>query len=657
MSTNSRIRKWMAVALCAAFAVPTTACGGRKLPPSDTIDTQYEWLDETKTDSSQLSDYAGQVNLDLVAWNTNQTGGYKKYTSSDDIVSEEIERITGVSISDKSYDNGGVTADVKYTQIQATGDYPDIAYGTRWLDPNAVWDLTDLIDKYCPTIKARMPASVWDQMNINGGQDGKVFAIPYGLGNIGLSEVDPTADPQDTIMFEFINEYYPYVVVREDILCEAYPEAKTVDEINEIFKNKGGFTEEELFDVEITSAAQFRNEFLPKIQHVIETSKNEDGTYRYQIASDRWVKPMLVTEGADRDNWSFMGVLIPKLLGATATHTNNYFSYWDVSTQNVELMFKQDYYKEEVRAWADLIAQGDLVSTYGMTDTYQRLQSELNRGYFAIGYQSSLLPAGNQATYAGINGVEEVVKYRKVYLKIEKDDEHFEYFVNGEAAPSGICFFKKSVREDDLPQLLRWLDFQASRLGDRLMAWGPQSAGLWEEREVDGKTVRQFKSEELANQMVYSTAVMGKDVQRYNLSNGTVTSAQPVFPFFYNAGSVDHPKCVYDLSGLSDLAMSYFSSGIVCQKESVKVAKTAAINAWSDTDMEGIDALWTKRELIEDAMSAVLTAGGSDADFERKYEDLLAQADVAGWTDDFFHGKFKNRFLEFNENYLDGFLK
>ena len=56
---------------------------------------------------------------------------------------------------------------------------------------------------------SRMPESVWDNSIINGGQEGKIFSIPYGIGSVSLSSVDEEADPSKTIMFENSTNYYP----------------------------------------------------------------------------------------------------------------------------------------------------------------------------------------------------------------------------------------------------------------------------------------------------------------------------------------------------------------------------------------------------------------------------------------------------------------
>ena len=643
-----KVGKMVAVALSLVALCSATACGGDNTP-SAVVDANYEWVNGSYTDASQLtswSDLGQSKQLNLVAWNTQQKGGFKKYTSSNDVVYPEIKRITGVTIdTDKSFDNAGKQADVRYGDLIMTG-LPDIAYG-QWVDKDAVYDLTELIDEYCPTIKARMPASVWDRANINGGEDGKVYSVPYGLGDISLSAVDPEADPDKMALFDYSYDYYPYIYVREDILLDAYPDAKSTAEIQEIFDTNGGFTEEELFDVEITSSTQFRTEFLPKIYDTIRANS------KYKINAERWVEPMLVHSGTDYDTWSFMGVLIPQLLGATGTYENTAFSYWDAIDQEIKLMFEQDFYKAEVQEWAKLIAQGKYVDNYGFLNTNADLQSELNRGYYAITYGPNCLATGNQATLD--NG--ETVKYRKVYMKIPKN-EHFEYFCQGEPSVNGVCIFKDSVKESDLPQILRWLDFQCSELCDKLVAWGPETAGLFtESTDLDGNTIRQFKDETLVQQMVYSTVTLGSTVQKYNLANAgaTGTMAKTVFTFYFAGGSKDHPKCYYDLSSMSSMLNIYYSSSRVhASIPKVYIGKTAQIWKWKNVDLDGVEKVWARRDTLEAAFKQVLTSGNS---FDSKWNSMLATANTIGFTQDYFGGEFQEAFLNLNENYLENFYK
>lgn len=171
----------VSLATVATFAVSLASC--KKDVSSDEIDPKYEWLDTSISDTSDLSSYSGSTQLDLVGWSATQTGGDLKKESSEDVVSAEIKRVTGVSVSKRSFDNGGMVAAEKFKQLLTTKSIPDFVYGSGGLsavDPSYLWDLTDLIKTYCPTILERIPDYVWDYCKI----DGKIYGIPYMLARI-----------------------------------------------------------------------------------------------------------------------------------------------------------------------------------------------------------------------------------------------------------------------------------------------------------------------------------------------------------------------------------------------------------------------------------------------------------------------------------------
>jgi hypothetical protein len=629
------------LACCTMFS--TAACGENLAPPA-TVDENYEWLDKTVKDTSDLSAWDQENRMDLVAWDTTASEG-KLLDSSNNVVYDEIERVTGVTIDLKnSFDNQGSTADVQYGKLSMTGNMPDISYGT-FLDPEAVYDLTELIDKYCPTIKARMPISVWNDSAINGGVKGKVYAVPYRLGGMALPEVDAAADPQKCLSFSTSGaQYYPYVYVREDILKDAFPNAHTEEELQEIFRQNGKFTEEELFDVTATSAEKFRTEFIPRIYDTIRANE------KYRINSERWTEVMLTHNGFT-DTWNF-GKLLTNLLGATDTSFSNMFTYWDAAAQEIRLQVKQDFYKAEVKAWVDMMSNGRYVSQYGFNTTKAALDAELNKGYYAVCYRPNTNPTGLVATLD--NGTK--VKYRRVYLKIEHDANHFEYMASASPNVHGVSFYKDSVREADLPQLLRWLDYQCSELADKLYSWGPESAGLFEYRTVDGEEVRRYKDADLAEQMVYSTVALGAKVQQYNLSNGTRPSAQHVFSFVYGGASKDHARCTYDLSSISDLWTTAYVPSVVCRDipELKRVGKLASIERWTNNDLAGVEELWAKRPQIETALMNVFTSG---ANFNNAWNAFTNTLNTCGWTDQYFSTAYTDAFLALNEDYLGNLLK
>ena len=654
------MKKIISIGLATLLSVSllsTTACGKKNNGRGEgdgELNANYQWANEANyngtnvLDSSEIADYDGSHEMNLVAWNTTSTGNEKKYETSGDVVSPEIKRITGVSIdNENSFDNKGMTADVRWQNLITTKKIPDIAYGSGWLDTDEVYDLTKYIDKYCPTIKARMPEYVWSSSEVNGGEEGKVYGVPYGLGNVGLSTVDKTADSLKTLMFEFYQDCMPYILVREDILKDAYPDALMQEDIDRIFAEQGYFTKEQLFDINITSSKQFREEFLPKIQKAI-----TDGGDKYRISSDRMVKPMLMTAGSDYDTWDFVGKLIPGFLGAGYNSYNTNFSYWDVTTQKIESMLYQDFFKEEIYEWAKMIADGTIISTEGMTTQHQTLSSELNSGYYAIGYLSSSAPSGNKCNWKG-----ETINYRKVYLNIPFNFERFMYCGDGQAQVSSVKIFKDKVSESELPQLLRWLDYQCSRSADMLYAWGPKTAGLFNEAE-DG--TRTYKDEDLVDQMVYTTVTMGDKVQKYNLSNGTLKSAVPVFSFYYQAGSKYHPKATYSLANMPGLSNSFYSSAAVLTEMSEKfvgLSSRPSIHTWKNVELDGVETVWSKRPGVESALKQLLISGGSQSSYDKAWNSLQTTLNNSGWTKTYFNGKFTNAFLNSNKAYTYQFYK
>ena len=94
----------MALALSIVCGIGMTSCK-KDDGPGANVDKQYEWLDSKYKDSSELTSW-DQKTIKLTAWNTLQQGGFKRITSSNDVVTPEISRITGVSVDwDNSFDN------------------------------------------------------------------------------------------------------------------------------------------------------------------------------------------------------------------------------------------------------------------------------------------------------------------------------------------------------------------------------------------------------------------------------------------------------------------------------------------------------------------------------------------------------------------------
>ena len=622
--------------------------------PGAAVDKNYQWLNTEKyKDTSDLTSWEdlGQTKkLNLTLWNTALDMATGE-TSESDVVNPEIARVTGVSVG-QTLDNKGKKADARIADLYMSNKLPDIAYG-GWVDKEYCYNLYDYID-YLPTLKARLPKEAWSNVNITLGEKNALYALPGGMGSTSLASFDSKADPKKTILFSYSTDNYPFVYVREDILKDAYPNAKTQAEIDATYNEKGYFTENDLFDVEITSASQFRNEFLKKIYDTIHSAKDSKGEYKYKASATEWVAPMTASAGTDKgynDGWDFGGQLLPRLLGGM-TINNDMFTYWDKVDKEIKLLYEQDFYNAELKEWSTLLREGKYVNEEGWNNDRSTIVGRYNTGMYAIGYGASSYPqsltCAARSVSDEVNGTN--VKYRKVYMKIPVG-EHFEPITTGGASGVGICLLKDKVREEDIPQILRWYDYQFSELNDKLISWGPRSAGLFTE---DENGVRQFKDEELANQMVYSTSSVGALVKKYNLYNGMLLPPNPVFTCMYMGANRHHPKCVYDISSIPGISSAAFSSGAVCTNiKLTTVAKDARLRFWTNVELGTSDdfKFFARRDMFTEKFNQLIRSGGGSA-FDAKLAEVKAVSDTCGWTDELLQNA-TYKFKELNEAYKD----
>jgi tyrosyl-tRNA synthetase len=278
-------------------------------------------------DSSDIPDWTGKK-LELKMWFGQGTACVRRQKKAEnDVVTPELFRLTGVKYDEvNSFDNGGESMGAKVSKILASGDWPDIVINgersvlEKMIESDMLYDLTDLMSKYCPNIMAMAERSGKNNYITTERQDGKIYHFPVQmmsyeyvapeLTNIELSKVSPVPDP------------IGYVYVRDDILKKIYPNAKTQQEIEELYLSNGKFTKEEILDVPLNSKEDFFD-FLYKINELGMTEGN------------RKVYPFYVADGLD--NWSLLANL-GNLYGYNLNRGAdcNYFTYWDKETKRVE---------------------------------------------------------------------------------------------------------------------------------------------------------------------------------------------------------------------------------------------------------------------------------------------------------------------------------
>lgn len=570
------------------------------------VEEVYPWNEDGVSDSSDIPDWTGPT-TELTYWYGHGPSADSYNPVSEDVVTPELERITGIKFDNENrMDNGGQNVNVKLAMTLASDDFPNILFNDdnlpKFVEADVLYDLKPYIEKYCPNIKKKYPAEVLDEIEKKGGAEGKIYELPSAIGGDYLDSLE---DFDTARIGKEPMSYTGYVYVRDDILKKLYPNAKTADEIEALYREKGEFTEEDIFDVKINSYDEFV-EFLRAIRKldIKEDNKTVYSTYAF----------------TGSDNWSVMNCLWSAFDGR-GPNFNYMFTYWDAGEKKVDNALRQDFFKNNLLTW-NMLLREDVISPDSLIDPQDTFKTKLNNGLYAV--TSSIdVPDENVLKAAGKN-----FRYRKLYLDIPMNTNKFKALRQSNFGTVGISVFK-TTSEQDLIQFLRYFDFCISDLGEKLMSWGPRSAGLWE--EADGK--RRFIDKEVEDYVVYGK---DNDAKNYNLINcdGTVPTGSATFTacFAYNNISKFHPCYVYDRERSSQDIMNAFSPGSVRDYDFTYYEMSPDI--WNYTKIDKVQTAWGNRENVESALTRIL-ASADDKNFNENYEQMLLVLDQSGWNDEF----------------------
>ncbi|MBB6731242.1 ABC transporter substrate-binding protein [Cohnella zeiphila] len=171
--------------------------------------------------ASASSDAGAQMDTTPITFSFFGADASPNWNNMQDDVGKAITAKTGVTIN-AEYDVASGGGQSKIALMAASGQYPDIIFAKgelgKLVDAGAIIDLTDLIDKYAPHIKAMMK----DNMNRlkYSNDDQSIYAIPTN-GGVNNQYFDATGG------FE----------VQLRVLKElGYPQIKTVQDYENVLK-------------------------------------------------------------------------------------------------------------------------------------------------------------------------------------------------------------------------------------------------------------------------------------------------------------------------------------------------------------------------------------------------------------------------------------
>jgi len=167
-------KKWMPLAVCAGLAVTATACASSGETPKEGAATSAPPASTQTSSQASSSPADSGPKPELKTLNIWMKDDYNTYT-----VAKLIEEKTGYKVkydmlpSDKPMDklNLLIASAEPYDAITVSNEK---AIYTDYANKGALVDLTPLIDKYGPNIKASVSKESFDAVTVNG----KIYAIP-----------------------------------------------------------------------------------------------------------------------------------------------------------------------------------------------------------------------------------------------------------------------------------------------------------------------------------------------------------------------------------------------------------------------------------------------------------------------------------------------
>lgn len=574
----------------------------------------------------EMPDWMGKE-FDLVTWFCHGTRAPDKgKTAHKDLFRDELARVSGITVNaEKSFDNNGESGDVKISKLIAKDEFPDIAFDldlnlqARLVKAGKIYDLTELIPKYAENLMKIVNANdqsraAFEDLKV----DKKLYFFPKCTED-AYQYMDPEYTRQKYQSVLGPEESREWIWVRDDILKTLYPDCKTQVEILRQYIEKGEFTPEEMQDFKITGLTDLRR-FLEQI----------DSLHLTENGNKVW--PFYTHNGTD--NWSLLSVM-DSLVGAYGI---SYFSYYDMQEKKIMPTMKQPWFKDLLKFYNDLVRDG-LASPEALTDDREEFERKKNNGEYAILYGLEEPPTDEMLQGAGKN-----FSYRKVLIDVPMDNARYGQVETLSNVYSGlrITIFKSDrIKEQDLEQIIRFLDFFYSDAGMKFCCYGPKKSGLYTETEE--------------GVMVYTDPKMDEDMND-NGSRAALTdygfSDWPSLENFATKANLYDPRLMY--AQLEERRASLYTlawnSSVIEKRPQVPAAKIGW-DIWSWTQyIEGVQKFWDARQASETAIQMIFTAR-DDTEFELLYQDMVDIVESNGLTDETMQ-EWNMKFNEMNKDYI-----
>lgn len=537
--------------------------------------------------------------LELTVWNTQGTDWNLKEPAKENVVEDWLIDKTNVRIK-HGYGNGGAQWEIVLARLIAGNNFPDLVacgggqgpvHFAKLAEIDKIWELTpEMLEKYAPDIWKRVPQEMWERIKI----DGKIYGIPY---NFPTNSEEAYSDFFTEKQRERAENEKPVSVgtdlwIRDDILKMLYPEAKTWDELNEILKNSDGNPiGDEVYDVPLETEEDIVNLFR-RIK-ALNLKENGNPVYAFGYSSmDCWVP------------FAQLGAQLEGYVG------RNYITTWDTEKEEIILPLLEESVHDTALMQSRLIREG-VFDPESLLISLKQYKEKLLNGEYAVSVISSLTHPPDVNTELEKRG--KAFRYRPLYTNVKPLQGMGP--VETKTTWGSSVGILKTVNEEDLPQVLNWMNVQFTEEWEDVLYWGPKEAGLYTEHE-DG--TREFKNDELNKKYIRNEFTKISEADRYGLYDNA-----GIFWMKFVTQSKWEPKQFNNMQ----INVLVPNSGAGFDSESTYRTETKEaplFNVWDAeyANLKTVQDFWSSRTEWEMPFRATLVAK-SDEEFEIAWQKAV----------------------------------
>lgn len=601
----------LALAMVMLVGLLAACTGGKKTgEPSATATASASGSETSPAAETAASTPVPLKQLELTIWNTQGTDVTAVEKPREDIAGDWLAAKTGVRIKE-FYGNGGQQWDAKLTTLIASDTLPDLvltqsqqgpAHHAKLHEGDLNWELTpELLQQYAPDVWAAIPQFIWESIKV----DGKIYGIPFSLKVD--SEIDPSLSDEFLTAFTSPRDKATWsgltgnpIAIRDDILKALIPSAKDHAALMQLIKDRQAPLGDDMV-IPIKST----DEYVKFMYDIKEMGLKEGNNPVYAFGYD------------GGDNWLALAVLGPEMLGYKGYY---YTGYMNIPAKKMEFGYLSPVIKEAGRIQNQML-NDKVIDPESLVHNNEKFKEKVMNGQYAMivpGWVGGFQLVNDNLAKAGKS-----YKYVPFITEVPQHPD-FPAFKEGPPTFSEALTLLKTIKEEDVPQVLGWINTMFTEEWEDIRYWGTKEAGLYTEN-ADG--TRTFNDPAMQKFLVERdvTAMDWKDAKGLSFNN--VPGGTPGFWTGVNKWAGGPSK--YTPAFLNNkIAYTTLESALkfpASSKWTQDLVPVPNIQSWSAeyANIPEVQKLWATRATWDDPFKVTLTAKDGE-DYNKKWDAAVA---------------------------------